>query len=99
MKKTAKKMDFKCKCFLCRMQDDKARSYTRSYDLILHTVNTQLKFPNDVRHNTYYAADGSDLRDATLDEIKKYRLAVAHKRTRQAEEYVNVVRPDEEKQV
>jgi len=49
MKKTAKKMNFEYKCFLCRVQDDKARSYTRSYDLILHTVNTHLKFPNDVR--------------------------------------------------
>jgi len=41
-----------------------------------------LKYPNDVPHNTYYAADGSDLRDATSHEIEKYRLAAAHKRKR-----------------
>jgi len=50
------------------------------YDLILHMVNTHRKFPVDAKHNAYYAADGSDLRDATRDEIKKYRLAAAHKR-------------------
>jgi len=82
MKKAAKKTDFDYKCFPCRKQDDTARAYTRSYDLIFHMVNTHLKFPNDVRHNTYYAADGTDLRDATSDEIEKYRLAAAHKRKR-----------------
>jgi len=33
-------------------------------------VNTHAKFPNDVRHNTYYAADKSNLRDATEEEVK-----------------------------
>jgi len=80
MKKMAKKTDFEYRCFLCRKQDDKARTYTRSYDLILHMVNTHRKFPVDAKHNAYYAADGSDLRDATRDEIEKYRLAAAHKR-------------------
>jgi len=81
MKRTAKKVDtFLYKCFPCLKQDDKARSYTRSYDLILHTVNTHRKFPVDERHNAYYAADGSDLRDATAEEIEKYRLAASHKR-------------------
>jgi len=42
MKKAAKKTDFDYKCFPCREQDDKARSNTRSYDLILHMVNTHL---------------------------------------------------------
>jgi len=45
-------------------------------------VTTHKKYPTDVRHNAYYAADGSDLRDATSDEIEKYRLAAAHKRRR-----------------
>jgi len=34
----------------------------------------------DVRHNAYYAADGSDLRDATEEELEKYRLAAAYKK-------------------
>jgi len=34
----------------------------------------------DAKHNTYYAADGSDLRYATEEEIEKYRLAASHKR-------------------
>jgi len=76
MKKTAKKTEFEYKCYPCRKQEDKARSYTRSYDLILHMVNTHRKYPLDARHNTYYAANGSDLRDATEEEIEKYRLAV-----------------------
>jgi len=81
MKRTTRKIEtFEYKCFQCLKQDDKARCYTRSYDLILHTVITHRKFPVDARHNTYYAADGSDLRDATAEEIKKYRLAASHKR-------------------
>jgi len=80
MKKTAKKTEFEYKCYPCRKQDDKARSYTRSYDLILHMVNTHCKYPVDARHNTYYAANGSYLRDATEEEIEKYRLAATHKR-------------------
>jgi len=79
-KAATKKMDFEYRCFPCLKQDDKARSYTRSYDLMLHMVNTHGKFPVDARHNAYYAADGSDLRDATKEEIKKYRLAALHKR-------------------
>jgi len=43
-------------------------------------VNAHRKFPVDARHNAYYAADGSDLRDATTGEVKKYRLAASHKR-------------------
>jgi len=43
-------------------------------------VNTHKKFPVDLKNNTYYAADGSDLRDATGEEIEKYRLAASHKR-------------------
>jgi len=51
-------------------------------------VNTHVKFPNDVRHNTYYVADGSDLRDATEEEVKKYRLAASHKRRKPESESV-----------
>jgi len=43
-------------------------------------VNTHRKFPVEARHNVFYAADGSDIRDATREEIEKYRLAAAHKR-------------------
>jgi len=43
-------------------------------------VNTHRKYPVEAKHNTYYAADGSDLRDATEEEIEKYRLAASHKR-------------------
>jgi len=43
-------------------------------------VNIHRKFPVDAKHNTYFAADGSDLRDATKEEIEKYRLAASHKR-------------------
>jgi len=86
MKKAAKKMDFEYRCFPCRKQDDKARSYTLSYDLTLHMVNTHKKFPNDVKHNAYYAANGTDLRDASDEEIDKYRLAAAHKRKKPAVE-------------
>jgi len=43
-------------------------------------VNTHKKFPVDAKHNTYYAADGSDIRDATREEIEKYSLAALHKR-------------------
>jgi len=77
-KKRMKNTEFVYKCFPCLKQDDKARTYTRSYDLILHMVNTHGKFPVDVRHNTSYAADGSDLRDATVEEVEKYGLAAAH---------------------
>jgi len=81
MKRTTKKVEtFEYKCFQCLKQDDKARCYTRSYDLILHTVNTHRKFPVDARHNTYYTADGSDLRDATGEEVENYKLAASHKR-------------------
>jgi len=80
MKKAAKNTDFEYKCFPCRKQDNKARSYLRSYDFILHMVNTHKKYPIDPRHNAYYAADGSDLRDATEEEREKYRLAALHKR-------------------
>jgi len=81
MKRAAKKVEtFVYKCFQCLKQDDKARCYTRAYDLILHTVNTHRKFPVDARHNEYYAADGSDLRDATTGEVEKYRLVASHKR-------------------
>jgi len=80
MKKINKKTDFEYGCFICHKQDDKARTYTRSYDLILHMVNTHRKFPVEARHNAFYAADGSDVRDATREEVEKYRLAVAHKR-------------------
>jgi len=38
MKKAAKKTDFEYRYFSCRKQDDKARSYTRSYDLILQVI-------------------------------------------------------------
>jgi len=75
-----KKMDFDYRCFPCLKQDYKVRFYTRSYDLMLHMVNTHTKFPVDAKHNAYYAADGSDLRDATKKEIEKYRLAALHKR-------------------
>jgi len=81
MRKTAtKKMEFEYGCFPCLKQDEKARCYTRSYDLILHMVNTHRKFPTGAKHNAYYAADGTDLRDATREEIEKYRLAAMHKR-------------------
>jgi len=43
-------------------------------------VNAHKKFPVDIKNNTYYAADGSDLREATEEEIEKYRLAALHKR-------------------
>jgi len=43
-------------------------------------VNTHKKFPTELKNNTYYAADGSDIRDATEEEIVKYRLAASHKR-------------------
>jgi len=43
-------------------------------------VNTHRKFPVDAKHNAYYAADGSDLREATDEEVIKYQLAAAHKR-------------------
>jgi len=43
-------------------------------------VNTHKKFPIDAKHNAYYAADGSHLRDATKEEKEKYRLAALHKR-------------------
>jgi len=43
-------------------------------------VNTHQKYPVEARHNAYYAADGTDLRDATEEEIEKYRLAAAHKK-------------------
>jgi len=71
MKKTARKTDFEYRCFPCRKQDDNARSYTRSYNLILHMVNTHKKFPIDAKHNTCYAANESDLRDATEKEREK----------------------------
>jgi len=79
MKRAMKKTDFEYRCYPCRRQEDKARLYTRSYDLILHMVNMHRKYPVDVKHNAYYAVDGSDLRDATEEEIVKYRLAAAHK--------------------
>jgi len=41
-----------------------------------------------VRHNTYYRADGSDLRDATEEEIEKYRLAASYKRRKPESEPV-----------
>jgi len=43
-------------------------------------VNTHRKFPVEARHNAFYAANGSDIRDANREEVEKYRLAAAHKR-------------------
>jgi len=80
MKKAVKKTDFEYKCFPCLKQDDKVRCYMRSYDLILHMVKTHQKYPVEARHNAYYAADGTDLRDATEEEIEKYKLAATHKK-------------------
>jgi len=81
IKRAMKKTDFEYRCYPCQvLQDDKARSYTKSYDLILHMVNTHRKFPIDAKHNAYYAAVGSDLRDATEEEVVEYRLAAPHKR-------------------
>jgi len=55
MKRTAKKQEFEYRCFPCREQDDKARTYASgtyaSEQIILHMVNTHVKFRNDVRHN------------------------------------------------
>jgi len=80
MKKAVKKPEWEYRCFPCQEQDDKARKYTRSYDLVLHMVNTHRNFPMDGKHNAYYAADGSDVRDATKKEVEKYHLAALHKR-------------------
>jgi len=55
MKRAKKKTDFEYRCIPCQEQEDKARSYIRSYDLVLHMVNTHRKFPIDVKHNAYYA--------------------------------------------
>jgi len=79
MKKAAKKPEWEYRCFPCQEQDDKARKYTRSYNLVLHMMNTHRKFSIDAKHNAYYAADGSDVRDATREEIEKYHLTALHK--------------------
>jgi len=51
MKKAVKKTEWEYRCFPCQEQDDKARKYTRCYDLMLHMVNTHGKFPGDAKHN------------------------------------------------
>jgi len=73
------------KCQPCDEIEDRDRTYTRSYDLVAHLVNTHSQYPISIRHNATYLPLKSDLRPATAEEILKYKDANKHGRKRAPE--------------
>jgi len=73
------------KCQPCDEIEDRDRTYTRSYDLVAHLVNTHKLYPISIKHNATYLPLKSDLRAATAEEILKYKDANKHGRKRAAE--------------
>jgi len=73
------------KCQPCDEIEDRDRTYTRSYDLVAHLVNTHKLYPVSIKHNATYLPLKSDLRAATVEEILKYKDANKHGRKRAAE--------------
>jgi len=77
------KLAFKCQP--CDEFSGRDRTYTRSYDLIAHLVNTHDLYPTSIKHNVTYLPLKTDLRTATADEIAKYKDASRHGRKKGAE--------------
>jgi len=83
--------DVMCLCFVSEMkktgyicfpwwkEDGRDRPYSRSYDLFAHMVNVHEKFPVGASNKTAYKTDGSDVRDATPEEMIRYRDANEHR--------------------
>jgi len=73
------------KCQPCDEIEERDRTYTRSYDLIAHLVNTHDLYPINIKHNATYLPLKSDLRPATAEEMIKYKDASRHGRKRATE--------------
>jgi len=73
------------KCQPCDEINGRDRTYTRSYDLIAHLVNTHDQYTISIKHNATYLPLKADLRPATAEEILKYKDANKHGRKRAAE--------------
>jgi len=73
------------KCQPCDEIEDRDRTYTRSYDLVAHLVNTHKLYPISIKHNATYLPLKSGLCAATAEEILKYKDANKHGRKRVAE--------------
>jgi len=74
------KLAFKCQP--CDEFNSRDRTYTRSYDLVAHLVNTHDVYPASIKHNATYLPLKSDLRPATAEEVLKYKDANKHGRKR-----------------
>jgi len=72
------------KCQPCDEIEDRDRTYTRSYDLVAHLVNTHDLYPISTKHNATYLPLKSDLRPATAEDILKYKDANRHGRKKAA---------------
>jgi len=70
------------KCQPCDEIEERDRTYTRSYDLVAHLVNTHSLYPMNIKHNVTYLPVKSDLRPATAEEISKHKDANKHSRKR-----------------
>jgi len=70
------------KCQPCDKFNGRDRTYTRSYDLVAHLVNTHDLYPVSIKHNATYLPLKSDLRPATAEEVLKYKDANKHGRKR-----------------
>jgi len=73
------------KCQPCDEINGRDRTYTRSYDLIAHLVNTHDQYPISIKHNATYLPLKADRRPATAEEILKYKDANKHGRKRAVE--------------
>jgi len=73
------------KCQPCDEINGRDRTYTRSYDLIAHLVNTHDQYPISIKHNATYLPLKVDLRPATAEEISKYKDENKHGRKKAAE--------------
>jgi len=73
------------KCQPCDEIEERDRTYTRSYDLVAHLVNTHSLYPMSIKHNATYIPAKSDLRPATAEEISKHKDANKHGKKRAPE--------------
>jgi len=55
-----------------RLWRNDTRGFPRARDLVKHLVSSHKLYPKDVQQGHEYACDGSDLRDATSEEMIRY---------------------------
>jgi len=64
-------VNFTYSCYVCRIRDD-PHTFTCAGDLVKHSVGKHEQYPDDAIHNQFYASNGSDLRTADADEIRRH---------------------------